>query len=181
MDLKLIENNSEYWLFIKSLRYHPENISGFVNTEIPSDQKQSSYMSNYGDCYFVCLDGNDPVGFIGDVNNDIRFAVSPEHKGKGIGKFMLNEYANINPHASAKVLHNNIISLRAFTSCGFIVNNVDDNYYYLRRREGGNYKIKHNPYEIVTMFEESIADYTGAPYALSIDSCTNALFLTQIS
>lgn len=40
-----------------------------------------------------------------------------------------------------------------------------------------NYKIKHSPYKIVTMFEESIADYTGAPYALSVDSCTNAIFL----
>ena len=39
------------------------------------------------------------------------------------------------------------------------------------------FQIKHNPYEIVTMFEESIAHYTGAPYALSVDSCTNALFL----
>lgn len=178
MDLKLIKNNSEYWLFIKSLRYHSENISGFVNTEIPSDEEQSSYMSKHGDSYYICLDGDNPVGFIGDVNSDIRFAVSPEHKGKGIGKFMLNEYANINPHANAKVLHNNIVSLRAFTSCGFIVDSVDDKYYHLRRKEGGNYKIKHNPYEIVTMFEESIADYTGAPYALSIDSCTNALFLT---
>ena len=27
------------------------------------------------------------------------------------------------------------------------------------------------------MFEEEIADYTGAPYAVSVDSCTNALFL----
>lgn len=27
------------------------------------------------------------------------------------------------------------------------------------------------------MFEEHIADYTGAPYAVAIDSCTNALFL----
>jgi dTDP-4-amino-4,6-dideoxygalactose transaminase len=27
------------------------------------------------------------------------------------------------------------------------------------------------------MFEESVADYTGAPYAVSVDSCTNALFL----
>ena len=34
-----------------------------------------------------------------------------------------------------------------------------------------------NPYKIVTMFEEEIASYTGAPYAVSIDSCTNALFL----
>ena len=35
----------------------------------------------------------------------------------------------------------------------------------------------HNPYKIVKMFEEEIANYTGAPYAISVDSCTNALFL----
>ena len=35
----------------------------------------------------------------------------------------------------------------------------------------------HNPYKIVKMFEEEIAEYTGAPYAVSVDSCTNALFL----
>lgn len=36
---------------------------------------------------------------------------------------------------------------------------------------------KHNPYKTVQMFEEEIAAYTGAPYAVSVDSCTNALFL----
>lgn len=36
---------------------------------------------------------------------------------------------------------------------------------------------KHNPYKIVQMFEEEISEYTGAPHAISIDSCTNALFL----
>lgn len=35
----------------------------------------------------------------------------------------------------------------------------------------------HNPYKVVKMFEEEIAHYTGAPYAVSVDSCTNALFL----
>lgn len=34
-----------------------------------------------------------------------------------------------------------------------------------------------NPYKIVQMFEEEVAEYTGAPYAVSVDSCTNALFL----
>jgi dTDP-4-amino-4,6-dideoxygalactose transaminase len=34
-----------------------------------------------------------------------------------------------------------------------------------------------NPYKIVREFEEEIAAYTGAPYAVSVDSCTNALFL----
>lgn len=38
-------------------------------------------------------------------------------------------------------------------------------------------KIVHNPYKIVRMFEEEIAEYTGAPYAVSVDNCTNGLFL----
>lgn len=37
--------------------------------------------------------------------------------------------------------------------------------------------MKHNPYKIVQMFEEEIAEYCGSPYAVSVDSCTNALFL----
>ncbi len=37
--------------------------------------------------------------------------------------------------------------------------------------------MKHNPYKIVRMFEEEIEEYTGAKYAVSVDSCTNALFL----
>jgi len=39
------------------------------------------------------------------------------------------------------------------------------------------YRCLHNPYKIVRMFEEEIAHYTGAPYAVSVDSCTNALML----
>ena len=38
-------------------------------------------------------------------------------------------------------------------------------------------KIVHNPYKIVQMFEEEVAAYTGAPFAVSVDSCTNAIFL----
>ena len=38
--------------------------------------------------------------------------------------------------------------------------------------------MKENPYEVVKMFERAVAEYTGAPYAVSVDSCTNALFLS---
>jgi hypothetical protein len=38
-------------------------------------------------------------------------------------------------------------------------------------------KVENNPYNIVRMFENEVAIYTGAPYAVSVDSCTNALFL----
>lgn len=33
-------------------------------------------------------------------------------------------------------------------------------------------------YDVVKMFEEAVAEFTGAPYAVSVDSCTNALFLS---
>ena len=32
-----------------------------------------------------------------------------------------------------------------------------------------------SPQTVVKMFEENIAEYTGAPYAVSCDNCTNAL------
>tara|TARA_Y100000034_G_C6904937_1_gene419606 strand:+ start:1232 stop:1843 length:612 start_codon:yes stop_codon:yes gene_type:complete len=35
----------------------------------------------------------------------------------------------------------------------------------------------HNPYRVVEMFEENLAEYCGSPYAVTVDSCTNALFL----
>jgi len=34
-----------------------------------------------------------------------------------------------------------------------------------------------NPFETVKSFERRMAQYTGAPYAVAVDSCTNALFL----
>lgn len=34
-----------------------------------------------------------------------------------------------------------------------------------------------NPFTVVNLFEEAVAEYTGAPYAVAVDSCTNALFL----
>ncbi len=39
------------------------------------------------------------------------------------------------------------------------------------------YTMKHNPFSIVKLFEEEVANYTDAPYAVAVDSCTNALFL----
>ena len=37
--------------------------------------------------------------------------------------------------------------------------------------------MNNNPYNIVKQFEQALADYTGAPYVVTVDSCTNALFL----
>jgi len=33
-------------------------------------------------------------------------------------------------------------------------------------------------FEIVKEFEKSVAEYTGAPYAVAVNSCTSAIFLS---
>lgn len=37
-----------------------------------------------------------------------------------------------------------------------------------------------NPFQVVTQFEEELCKYTGAPHCVTVDSCTNALFLSLL-
>jgi|15BtaG_2_1085339.scaffolds.fasta_scaffold00681_2 dTDP-4-amino-4,6-dideoxygalactose transaminase len=37
--------------------------------------------------------------------------------------------------------------------------------------------MKHNPYEIIKIFEEIVAEYCGSKYAVAVDNATNGLFL----
>jgi dTDP-4-amino-4,6-dideoxygalactose transaminase len=45
------------------------------------------------------------------------------------------------------------------------------------RRAGDAVPAEMTAYSIVTEFERRVAAFTGAPYAVAVDSCTNALFL----
>ena len=81
------------------------------------------------------------------------------------------------PFCLAKVLIENTPSLKIFLKHGFVCHKSDNTFLYLKQGSHGYYSTKHNPYKIVKMFEETVADYTGSPYAVAVDSCTNALFL----
>jgi dTDP-4-amino-4,6-dideoxygalactose transaminase len=37
-----------------------------------------------------------------------------------------------------------------------------------------------HPYDIVSALEKRVAEYSGAPYAVAVDSCTNALLLSMV-
>ena len=38
-----------------------------------------------------------------------------------------------------------------------------------------------NPYKIVAEFEEAVAEFTGAPYAVAVSSCTNAILICCVA
>jgi len=116
-----VEHNQEYWEFIRKLRTDPDTIMWFRNQNDITPEEQQRYMELYHKDYYVCLLNKDmepPIGFIGIMGNDIRYAVIPSMRGLGIGKFMLKEIKKMYPNAIAKVKQNNIASISALKSVG---------------------------------------------------------------
>lgn len=171
----LVPNESKYYKFIKELRTHDENINGFIQRFQITDEQQEKYMAKYRDNYFIALENETPVGWVGQIDNDIRVSTHPSHKRKGIAKFMINELMKKYPMSTAKVLLDNLSSNKLFLSCGFVLYKSDSNFNYYKKEVYNS--PRHNPYKVVQMFEEEVADYTGSRYAISVDSCTNAIFL----
>lgn len=119
MKLELVKNEPKYYEFIRLMRLHPDNIFGFINQNDISESDQINYMSKYGEFFNICLCDNNPAGFIGVIDNDIRIATNPIFKNKGIGKFMVNEIMKVYPNAVAKIKADNPLSKKLFESCGF--------------------------------------------------------------
>ena len=72
VDKKLVNCIEKYWDFVRVLRN--TNI-GFVEQVNITSEQQNKYMAKHSDNYKICLVNNVPAGFIGIVDNDIRFAL----------------------------------------------------------------------------------------------------------
>tara|TARA_R100001082_G_scaffold110712_1_gene91458 strand:+ start:4219 stop:4614 length:396 start_codon:yes stop_codon:yes gene_type:complete len=128
--MKLVRNSFKYWEFIRNLRNNEEVKEGFVQQSHITKFQHLKFMFKHGKDYYICLNKRNtkPLGFVGQINGDIRVAVAPEHQGKGIGKFMINELMKKHPQSFAKVKIENSSSLWLFKKCGF-----KEKYYILER------------------------------------------------
>ena len=117
MWLKLVCCEKEYWDFVLLLRNNLS--SGFIEQKTISVTEHYNFMEMNHTSYYIALDNNIPVGWVGQINGDIRVATHPDHQNKGVGKFMINQLMKIYPNAFAKVKLENEASLKLFESCGF--------------------------------------------------------------
>ena len=118
-DLKLTNNSPKYWEFIRNLRNMDNVRQGFIQQEEIDEISHATYMLQYNNNFWICLDNEEPIGYVGIIDNDIRVATHPKFQGLGVGAFMINEVMKYNPSAVAKVKLDNAASLRLFESCGF--------------------------------------------------------------
>lgn len=127
-NLQFVDNAHEYWEFIRCLRNDERVKQGFIQQKHISEDSHLKYMEKYGIFYHICLYNEQPAGYCGVIDDDIRVAVHPDFQGKGIGSFMINELMKIYPSAFAKVKIENQASMRLFEKCGF-----KKKYYILER------------------------------------------------
>ena len=118
-NLKLVKNDPQYWEFIRNLRNMDGVRQGFIKQEHINSIEQARYMLKYNNNFWVCLDDNTPVGYVGVIDNDIRVATHPSTQGKGVGSFMIEQVMKIEPSAFAKVKIDNEASIKLFERCGF--------------------------------------------------------------
>ena len=117
--LKLVKNSPKYWEFIRDLRNKDEIRQGFISQEYIDSIQQAEYMLKYNNNFWICLAGEQPAGYVGVIENDIRVATHPDYQGSGIGTFMISEVMKLEPEAHAKVKLDNEASIKLFERCGF--------------------------------------------------------------
>ena len=117
--LKLVKCSKEYWEFVRQLRNDERIQGGFIEQVQISPEQQISYMSLHESNYFVCLSYNEPVGYVGVIEGDIRICTSPKFQQQGIASFMLSEIMKLFPDAHGKVKINNSASRNLFKKLGF--------------------------------------------------------------
>jgi RimJ/RimL family protein N-acetyltransferase len=133
-EYKLVQNEPGYWEFIRLVRNDPEIQKGFVEVVQITAEQQKNYMEKYNNNYFICLKDGEPVGYIGEIDDDIRVAVIVKEQRKGVGRFMVREFMKLRPNSYAKMKHDNVASKRLFESCDFNFVDENDKFKYYKKQ-----------------------------------------------
>ena len=126
--MELVNNTKKYWEFIRNLRNHDDVKTGFIQQENITQFQHKMHMMLREECYYICVIEEEPAGYVGVIDRDIRVATHPDFQGKGVGKFMISELMKKHPDAFAKVKIDNEASMKLFKACGF-----KEKYYILER------------------------------------------------
>ena len=115
--MDLIPITPEYYEFVRTLRTDPRTQEGFIEETSISPQQQIKYMEEHSKNYYVCLLYQEPAGYVGVIEDDIRICTHPNHQRKGVGFFMLDEIKKLYPFATGRIKRENIASQLLFEKC----------------------------------------------------------------
>ena len=117
--MQFVKNERKYWEFIRQLRNDERVKQGFIQQEVIDEEQHETYMSKYGDKFYLCLIEDQPAGYVGVIEDDIRVATHPDYQKMGVGLFMIKQVNKAFPGAVAKVKLENEASIKLFEKAGF--------------------------------------------------------------
>ena len=123
--LKLVPVSEEHYEFIRKLRMDERTQSSFIEKADITDAEQRDYMARHSKDYYICLSGNQALGYAGVIDSDIRICTDPEHQGKGVGSFMLAQIKKMYPHAVGRIKKSNLASQKIFQKSEVYFNLID--------------------------------------------------------
>ena len=103
MHMVIVDCREEYWEFVRKLRNNPEVTDGFIEKTYITPEMQQRYMQRYSKHYLIALIENEPAGYAGVIEDDIRVCVHPDYQKRGVGKLLITEIMRAYPNAYAKV------------------------------------------------------------------------------
>jgi len=116
----IVDCAEEYWEFVRTLRNNPLVQDGFIQKSHITKDQQAVYMMKHRSDYFIALIDNQPVGYVGCIDGDIRVCVDPSYQNKGIGKSLIDFIKSKYSNGYAKIKIDNKASVKAFQACGFV-------------------------------------------------------------
>ncbi len=119
VSLERVNNNQNYWEYIRNLRNNEDVSHGFIQKSNITEDQQKKYMSIHGHNYYIIKSDENIVGFIGDVENDIRICVHPDYQNNGYGTQAIIEFNKLYPNSYAKIKSDNDQSKKAFEKAGY--------------------------------------------------------------
>jgi GNAT superfamily N-acetyltransferase len=87
--ITIVDNDSKYWDFIRTLRNDPRVREGFVKLSHITHEQQNEYMEKYNENYLIALIEGQPAGYAGSIENDIRVCVHPDFQKRGVGEALI--------------------------------------------------------------------------------------------
>tara|TARA_Y100000114_G_C11722462_1_gene309214 strand:- start:403 stop:786 length:384 start_codon:yes stop_codon:yes gene_type:complete len=117
--ITIVDNESKYWDFIRTLRNDPRVREGFVKLSYITHEQQNEYMEKYNENYLIALIEGEPAGYAGSIENDIRVCVHPDFQKRGVGEALIKSLMERFPNSYAKVKIENSASKSLFEKCGF--------------------------------------------------------------
>lgn len=132
MDLKMVPCASyDDAIFVRDVRFHPDNLYGYVHNESVSNIQQAKYMQEHRNEYWICMADGERAGFVGVVKGDLRIGVHPDYQRQGVGTFMMEHLAEEHGgEFSVRVKKTNDVSMAFFKSLGY-----EPEFYVMVRRD----------------------------------------------